>query len=207
MPNSLFRRLQNKAIMQFAKDCQGLNIVELGGTFDNNNANFFQNFKSYLITNIDIDICEKVEDVTNLSFKNDELECIICISVLQHVFEIDKAISEIIRVLKPGCRCLITTAFMFPVCMKDDFYRLTPAYWNKRLTNENVQFQIFEIGNIYSSIDNLLMRPYGKYTKIRLIINKLLTIPFKLIQAIYKRTDSSPLGVALIITKNKFEYD
>jgi ubiquinone/menaquinone biosynthesis C-methylase UbiE len=41
-------------------------------------------------------------------------DAIICISVLEHVFEYDKAINEIERVLKPGGKLLLTVPFGFP---------------------------------------------------------------------------------------------
>jgi hypothetical protein len=46
------------------------------------------------------------------------------------------------------------------------------------------------------------MRPYGKYFGFRLLLNKLLSIPFTIIyNFIYKTEDNSPLGVAVIIRK------
>jgi ubiquinone/menaquinone biosynthesis C-methylase UbiE len=57
-----------------------------------------------------------------LSYEDGTVPGAICISVRQHIFEFDKAISEIIRVLKPGGKCLITNGYIFPVCMEEDYY-------------------------------------------------------------------------------------
>jgi hypothetical protein len=86
--------------------------------------------------------------------------------------------------------------------MENDFYRFTPSFWEKRLQNEKVYFEIKLIGNIYGSISNLLMRPYGEYLGLRLLLNKFLSIPFTfLYNMVYKKFDNSPMGVAVIIKK------
>lgn len=43
-------------------------------------------------------------DARSLPFENGELDCIFSMSVLEHIADIDLAISEIVRVLKPGGR-------------------------------------------------------------------------------------------------------
>jgi ubiquinone/menaquinone biosynthesis C-methylase UbiE len=144
-----------------------------------------------------------VENLTALSHASSSVECALCISVLQHVFEVDKAIAEIIRVLKPGGKCLITNGYIFPICMEHDYYRLTPAFWDKRLENEPVDFEVIKLGNLYDALDNILMRPYGKYNGIKNIIHKFLSLPFKLLRNLVRKTDTAPLGVAVIITKNQ----
>lgn len=41
-------------------------------------------------------------DVCNLPFKDESFDCIFSMSVLEHIYEIDKAVSELNRILKPG---------------------------------------------------------------------------------------------------------
>jgi hypothetical protein len=200
---SLFRIYQDKVIRQFANSFHTQSVVEWGGVEENNYRSYFSDHIKYRITNINSQNPEDNEDITNLSSPSNSVECALCISVLQHVFEIDKAISEIIRVLKPGGKCLITNGFMFPVCMEHDYYRLTEAYWRRRLENEPVNYELIPLGNIHSSIDNLLMRPYGKYMGVNNKIKKILSVPFKLMRAIVQSPDNAPLGVAVIITKQE----
>jgi hypothetical protein len=86
--------------------------------------------------------------------------------------------------------------------MDSDFFRFAPKFWQKRLETENVEFDIKLIGNQYASISNLLMRPYGKYFGVRLLFNKLLSVPFTFTyRSIYRKYDNAPLGVAVIIKK------
>jgi len=47
-------------------------------------------------------------DVTNLKFENETFDYIICYQVLEHVKDDHKAISELVRVLKPAGTCFVT---------------------------------------------------------------------------------------------------
>jgi SAM-dependent methyltransferase len=198
---SLFRKLQNELVFEFFDKKYNQDVtIEFGGTKDVNYKEF-SNSSKYIITNIGGEV-DQIEDLRNLSFESNSIDTSICISVLQHIFEFDQAIDEIIRVLKPGGECLITNGFLFPVCMEHDFVRFTPKFWEKRLEKENVEFEIKLIGNKYSAISNLLMRPYGKYFGFRILLNKFLSLPFTFLHnGIINNTDNSPLGVAVILKK------
>ena len=167
-----------------------------------NNRQFFGADTTYILTNLKGEDCDQVEDITQLSFGSNNIESILCISVLQHVFDFNKGIDEILRVLKPGGKALITNGFMFPVCMKQDFFRFTPAFWEERLRNEQVTFRIISVGNQYHSIENSLMRPYNKIGGLKGVVNKFMAIFFRIFRYFYHKLDSAPMGVAVIIEKN-----
>jgi SAM-dependent methyltransferase len=200
--NSLFRKLQNNIIKNFALENSFKLVVEIGGTHQFNNSRFFGADTKFILTNLKDEDCDQVEDITQLSFGSNNIESILCISVLQHVFDFNKGIDEILRVLKPGGKALITNGFIFPVCMKQDFFRFTPAFWEERLRNEQVNFKIISIGNQYHSIENILMRPYNKIGGMKGVVNKFMAIFFRTFKIFYPRLDSAPLGVAVIIEKN-----
>ncbi len=195
---SQFRKLQNEIVSYYFNNSAG-SIVEFGAD-KINDYKYLSNGRSYLTTNIAGSV-DKIEDLTNLSFASNSLECTLCISVLQHIYNFNLAIDEIIRVLRPGGTCLITNGFYFPICMEMDYFRFTPEFWKRRLQDENVEFEIILMGNKYISISDLLMRPYGYYKGFSLKINKLIAILFRIISIFYKRNDSSPLGIAVIIKK------
>lgn len=197
---SRFRFFQNQLVQEFSKGCRDLHVIEWGADKKYNHARYFSDAASFKLTNIEGSGVDYLEDITKLSHESNSVDAAICISVLQHVFHLDTAISEIIRVLKPGGKCLITNGFLFPVCMKDDYYRLTPAFWAQRLKDEPVEYELLLIGNVYTSIFELLMRPYGNYKGIRNILNKLLALPF-VILSYTKTSDSAPLGVGVILRK------
>jgi hypothetical protein len=70
------------------------------------------------------------------------------------------------------------------------------------LENDPVDHEVIEIGNKYAALDNLLMRPYGKYRRgIGKLINIALSVPFKVLYKWYPKKDNAPLGVAVIIIK------
>ncbi len=193
--------MQNNIVSDFLKNQLNSDIiVDFGGTKE---LNYYENFakNNYIIANIEGEVDRK-EDLRNLTFESNSIDTAICISVLQHIYEYDAAIDEIIRVLKPGGECLITNGFMFPVCMEQDYFRFTPKFWEKRLENENVDFKIELIGNKYAATSNLFMRPYGYWFGFRLIVDKLLSFPFTFIsKLIDKSNDNAPLGVSVTIRK------
>jgi hypothetical protein len=61
---------------------------------------------------------------------------------------------------------------------------------------------VLEMGNKYFSIENLLMRPYGRIGGIKGFVNKILGVVFRFIRLFYSQIDTAPLGVAVIIEKN-----
>lgn len=86
----------------------------------------------------DIKKCEnmdKIEDVRKLSYKNNEFDVVFCIFVLEHVFEYEKAVSEIHRVLKKDGLLIAGTPFIYPLHDKpNDFWRFTEFSLKKILS-------------------------------------------------------------------------
>lgn len=70
-----------------------------------------------------------VGDIHDLPFEDNSLDAILCLSVLEHVEEPQKAVKEMYRCLKPGGYCYIDVPFIFYYHpMKGyykDFYRFT----------------------------------------------------------------------------------
>ena len=55
-----------------------------------------------------------VSDIHLLPLENDSVSMIVCDTVLEHVLEPEKVISEMYRVLKIGGLCYISTPFLYP---------------------------------------------------------------------------------------------
>lgn len=53
------------------------------------------------------------EDILSLSFEDDRFDHVLCWGVLMHIPDLEKAISELARVLKPGGRLIISEGNMF----------------------------------------------------------------------------------------------
>lgn len=89
------------------------------------------------------DDVEIVADITNLPFENESAGVVVCDTVLEHVKDTTKALSEIKRILKPGGYAYITLPFLYPFhASPDDFER-----WTLRgLENSLKDFSIVESG-------------------------------------------------------------
>ncbi len=69
----------------------------------------------------------KVEDIMNLSFRDDSFDAVICANVLHIVPDMDRALSEIKRVLKPN-----GTAFL-PIFVYDDVSFSLPIWLMEKI--------------------------------------------------------------------------
>lgn len=99
-----------------------------------------------------------VGDVQNLNLEDECLDAIICIAVLEHVEEPQKAIKEIYRVLKPGGYCFIYVPFLYYYHpMKgyyQDFYRFT-FDGIKYITRQFSQVEIQNVRGALATVVNL----------------------------------------------------
>jgi SAM-dependent methyltransferase len=197
---SLFRLEQDAIVARYAHEYKPTIVIELGGDPKNNYRSYFPVENEYILTNVS-GPCDEIEDITDLTYANNSVESILCISVLQHVFELDKAISEIIRVLRPGGSALITNGFLFPICMDDDYYRLTPAFWKKRLDLEGVSYKLINLSGRYGAIENMLNRPYGQYSGLGNIMRKVLALPFTFLRKFTTIENNYPLGIGVVLIK------
>jgi len=61
------------------------------------------------VRNIKIPDCDiRISDVNNLQFKNNSFDIVIALDLLEHIKNVNIAIKEIKRVLKPGAKFIIT---------------------------------------------------------------------------------------------------
>jgi SAM-dependent methyltransferase len=71
---------------------------------------------------------DRVEDLGRLTIADDSLPTVVCVETLEHVFEVRRAVDEIIRVLAPGGIVMISTPFNFYLHnYPGDYWRLTPS--------------------------------------------------------------------------------
>ena len=76
-----------------------------------------------------------VTDARLMPFDNNCFEAIICCEVLEHIYDQEKAVREIFRVLKPGGSVFLTVPMIYPIHGDpDDFNRHTDHYWYQKLT-------------------------------------------------------------------------
>jgi SAM-dependent methyltransferase len=78
---------------------------------------------------------DRVEDLAHLGLPDGAAQTIICVDTLEHVFEIRRAVDEMIRVLAPGGVLLITAPFDFHIHNHPgDYWRLTPSCLDRLLS-------------------------------------------------------------------------
>ena len=116
-------------------------IIDIGGGLridpERNNRGIHNSWAIDLAKNANYKILDKVSDynpnivgdIHNLPFKDNSIDAILCMSVLEHVEEPSRAVKEIYRSLKPGGYCFAQVPFIFyyhPMLgYYKDYYRFT----------------------------------------------------------------------------------
>ncbi len=80
-----------------------------------------------------------VADATHLPFIDASIDMVISVSLLEHISEPEKAIAEMVRVLKPGGYFYCAVPFMYPFhSAPSDYSRFTLKWFHHRLTGFTV---------------------------------------------------------------------
>lgn len=70
---------------------------------------------------------DQIEDIHALSFDDNSVGTVVCVEVLEHVFDPIRAVQEIYRVLRPGGVAMLTSVMFMPIHAHPwDFWRFTP---------------------------------------------------------------------------------
>lgn len=130
-PNKILRHrvfLEGYPVLKkFIPRDRGQNILEIGSGSGRHGIRIAQDFSQSRVVITDIseeslnlirNLAEKLdirnieirkEDVLNLSFPDNEFDVVFCNAVIQYLPNYEPAISEMIRVLKPGGRIILST--------------------------------------------------------------------------------------------------
>lgn len=76
----------------------------------------------------------------SLPVSENEFDMVVSVNTLEHIFELNEALQEIMRVLKPGGRIVLAVPFLFRVhgC-PDDYNRPTASWWRETLSRLGVK--------------------------------------------------------------------
>ena len=71
---------------------------------------------------------DRIEDLADVNLPDESAGTIVCVDTLEHVFEVSRAVKEMIRLLKPGGVLLLAAPMDFRIHdYPDDYWRLTPS--------------------------------------------------------------------------------
>jgi SAM-dependent methyltransferase len=134
---SILRALEYELLeqMQFSG-----RILDFGG---GRNANYREHMRQWMsgcvyeTANIDAEIRPTylIEAGQSLSISDNSYDIVITLNTLEHIFDIEAALRELLRVLMPGGQLVATVPFLFRIHgHPDDFLRGTPSWWERTLS-------------------------------------------------------------------------
>ena len=125
------RRWMNKNVERVAATTRDARILELGsgrqdfGTDAYSAKKYFDASNEFVQSDVDPSYGHDIVDVTQMEFA-DEFDMILCLNVLEHVFEHREAIGRIHAALRPAGRVLIQVPMFFPFHDEPhDYWRFT----------------------------------------------------------------------------------
>lgn len=105
-----------------------------------------------------------VGDIHQMPFENNTLDAIICIAVLEHVYDPIRAVEEMYRTLKPGGKLYVYMPFLYCYHAQPGYYG---DYW--RITEDGARhtfrkFSKLEVVNVRGAFETLLyLTPLNRY--------------------------------------------
>jgi SAM-dependent methyltransferase len=193
---SLFRNNQIEFLKRISREIEG-DIIEIGAEDQYKHADLFRD-GAYFATNVNRSGISFL-DVTNIQKESNSVDNYLCVSVLEHVKEIIKAINEITRTLKPGGNLFLIIPFGYPVHDVKDYWRLAPDSYLELFTEFDIQ-KFYHLGGKLSTCADALRRPVGKIS-LRYFIYKSIGWFCFLLAIFLDRVDDFPTGYALCLKK------
>lgn len=196
---SLFRRYQDLFLEDHGPDFRGT-VVELGAEPQYNHGRFFPNATSFITTNIrgDADLSLDVTDMR--AFADESQDAYVCVSVLEHVFDLNKAVSEIRRTLRDGGKLLLTIPFAYPRHDVLDYWRLGSDACEQLFKSFHID-RIAHLGGTLSAVAEVLQRPRGTFNSPRHFVYKGIGLLFAFLAKNFDVRDGFPLGFGLLCRK------
>jgi len=94
-------------------------------------------------------------DGAALPFPDRVFDAVVCAELLEHVYDPQRVLAEVARVLRPGGRLLITVPFLVQIHGDpDDFGRYTDSFWRRALADQG--------------FDAIAIEPHGQFWSVQL---------------------------------------
>ncbi len=140
LDSQILREFIFKKLFAFLKNNEFEKVLEVGSGTIYDSRKYKINCKHLIRTDLKSNVEEGIiqADVTDLQFKDKEFDLVICLAVLEHVFDFQKAIKEIKRVSKNYI--YIGVPFIYPEHTQEDYWRFTQMALRK-MVNLPVVFE------------------------------------------------------------------
>jgi SAM-dependent methyltransferase len=125
------RAWTDAAARELASSSAGLRVLEIGsgrqdlGEDAYSLRSAFPQAGEFVQSDFNPDFGHMVLDITDMEL-DQEFDVILCMNVLEHIYEVRRAVDGLRKALRPGGRLLIATPFLYPYHDEPiDFWRFT----------------------------------------------------------------------------------
>ena len=125
------RKYYYRRLRDIAPSASGLKLLEIGsgkqvkGMEAYSAIHIFTDVAEFRQTDINPDFGHQVLDITTMQVA-EEFDLILCLNVLEHVFDTQTAVRNLYNALKDGGRLVVAVPFAFPLHDEPhDYYRFT----------------------------------------------------------------------------------
>ena len=118
------RYMQDKFLEYNVPNQSGI-ILELGSGDKDFTKNLAKSCSKFIKSDYEPSKPDVIKiDATNIDLADDSVDCVITVSMLEHIYNYQKVADEIYRVLKPGGKIICATPFSF--CISSEYRRFLP---------------------------------------------------------------------------------
>jgi len=135
------RKANYKDLLSLANRSKGKVVLELGsgkmvdGAYPYSAAPLFAEAKEFIMTDVNPTFGHRVLDATTMGDR-DKYEVILCLSVLEHIYDYQKAIDNLHAALREGGQCVIFAPFGYPLHDEPgDYWRFTEHALRRMLSD------------------------------------------------------------------------
>jgi len=125
------RRFNDRCIKDYARDIKNKRILEIGsGKHTDGNdyysaKKYFDASNEFVQSDVDPEYGHKVVDIVTMDIQ-EEYNIILCMNVLEHVYEYQQAVDNLYKALKPGGELIVFVPFVYPLHDEPhDYWRFT----------------------------------------------------------------------------------
>ncbi len=154
------RKFYYRKLAALAPSAKGKRVLEIGsgkqvrGKETYSAVHIFQDVAEFRQTDMNPEFGHEILDITTMNLDG-KYDLILCLNVLEHVYDFQTAIQNLHRALKDGGRLVVAVPFAFPMHDEPhDYYRYTEFALRRMLAD----FQ-----NIDLSINGTRKAPFGLF--------------------------------------------